>query len=79
MPRYTFENTLTGEEFDIELSMDEREKFFEENKHFRQCFNKIYVGTVSGSSDWHYTTGVNEAFAKMKKHYNQKTREKYNV
>jgi hypothetical protein len=79
MPRYTFEDTRTGEKFDIELSISEYEKFRLKNKHFRQCFDKVYVGTVSGSPDWHFTKGVDEAFAKMKKHYNQKTREKYNV
>lgn len=45
MPIYTFEYLETGEEFDIDLSMAERDIFAEKNKDkVRQCFNTMNLG-----------------------------------
>ena len=35
------ENTITGEVFEISLSMAERETYLEENPHMKQIFNKF--------------------------------------
>lgn len=41
MPLYSMENTITGEVFEISLSMAERETYLEENPHMKQIFNKF--------------------------------------
>lgn len=38
MPTYSMRNNETGEEFEISLSMTEREVYLEENKHIVQIF-----------------------------------------
>lgn len=73
MPNYTFEDTRSGELFNIALSMEEHEKFCRKNKHFKQRFDKVYVGTVSGSMDWHLEHGVANAFKAMDKQYEKET------
>ena len=73
MPNYTFEDTRNGELFSIELSMAEHEKFVKKNKHVKQRFDKVYVGTVSGSFDWHWEHGIEQTFKKMDHQYERAT------
>lgn len=40
MPIYSMKNTETGEEFEITLSMAERETYLSENAHMEQVFRK---------------------------------------
>ena len=44
MPTYTFENIETGEEFEKELPMSDREKYLAENPNIRQILTKINIG-----------------------------------
>jgi hypothetical protein len=43
MPRYTFENKKTGEQYDLTLSYDEMIKYLEENKNVQQVFKMNIV------------------------------------
>ena len=45
MPSYSFENTETNEQFDLILSMSERETYLKENPHIKQIF-KRFPGVV---------------------------------
>ena len=36
MPTYSFINTETNEQFDVTMTIAEREKYLEDNKHVRQ-------------------------------------------
>lgn len=48
MPHYTFRNKDTGEEFDLEMKISEREPFLEANPELIQVFNKInYADSVT--------------------------------
>lgn len=41
MPLYSMKNTLTDEEFEIRLSMAEREQYLSDNPHITQIFTKF--------------------------------------
>lgn len=41
MPTYDMKNTLTDEEFEIQLSMAEREAYLQDNPHIKQIFKKF--------------------------------------
>lgn len=41
MPTYDMRNTLTEEEFEIRLSMAEREAYLRDNPHIQQIFKKF--------------------------------------
>jgi len=45
MPSYSFENTETNEQFDLILSMSERETYLKDNPHVKQIF-KRFPGVV---------------------------------
>lgn len=44
MPNYTFENTDTGEQYILSLTMKEREEYLEKNPNVRQILSQIFVG-----------------------------------
>lgn len=44
MAIYSFENTETGEEFELELPMSEREKYLADNPNIRQILTRINIG-----------------------------------
>jgi hypothetical protein len=44
MPLYSFENTETGEEFDMQMKMAELDTFLAENKNVRQIFTQLNIG-----------------------------------
>jgi len=46
MPVYTFENTDTGEEYDLTLSYDEMLKYLEDNPKINQVFRMNLVDPV---------------------------------
>ena len=50
MPTYNFKNTETGEEFEELMSMSEREKFLEDNKHIQQL-PSLFAMSASGTGD----------------------------
>ena len=50
MPTYNFKNTETGEEFEELMSMSEREKFLEDNKHIQQLQSQFAM-SASGTGD----------------------------
>ena len=50
MPTYNFKNTETGEEFEELMSMSEREKFLENNKHIQQL-PSLFAMSASGTGD----------------------------
>lgn len=41
MPNYTFLNSETDEEFDITMSISERDEFVEKNKHLKQIIKSV--------------------------------------
>jgi hypothetical protein len=41
MPIYSFENKETNEQFDLTLSMSERETYLESHPHIKQIFTKF--------------------------------------
>lgn len=41
MPNYSFENTKTGEEFNLTMTNAEREKYLQDNPEIHQIFNKF--------------------------------------
>lgn len=43
IPNYTFRNILTGEEFDLSLSMAERETYLAENPQVEQILTSINI------------------------------------
>jgi len=43
MPRYTFENNKTGEQYELTLSYDEMIKYLEDNKNVHQIFKMNVV------------------------------------
>jgi len=43
MPRYTFENTKTGEQYELTLSYDDMIKYLENNKNVNQIFKMNIV------------------------------------
>jgi hypothetical protein len=52
MPKYTFENTKTGEVFDDFMSISQMETYLDENKHIRQELGTplIVSGVSSGKN-----------------------------
>jgi predicted nucleic acid-binding Zn ribbon protein len=51
MPLYSFKNTKSGEEFEMFMSMDKRERFLKENSNIQQTISKVnIVAGVSGMS-----------------------------
>jgi hypothetical protein len=52
MPKYTFENTKTGEVFDDFMSISQMETYLDENKHIRQQLSTplIVSGVSSGKN-----------------------------
>jgi len=47
MPRYTFENTETGEQFEIEMPYSELSSYLNENKNIHQIFKMNIADSVS--------------------------------
>lgn len=43
MPIYSFENKVTGEQFDLEMSMADRETYLKENPDIEQILTKINI------------------------------------
>jgi hypothetical protein len=43
MPHYTIENTETGDEFDIEMCIADKEAYLKANPHLRQVLHTIRV------------------------------------
>lgn len=44
MPYYSFENTDTGELFEMEMKMSELDIYLAENKNIRQIFTRLNIG-----------------------------------
>lgn len=44
MPLYSFENTDTGEQFDLSMKMAELDTYLAENKNIRQIFTQLNIG-----------------------------------
>lgn len=44
MPLYSFENTETGEEFELQMKMAELDTYLAENKNVRQIFTQLNIG-----------------------------------
>ena len=65
MPLYTFKDTTTGDEFDLQLKLAEREKFLEANPELKQIITKAPM-TVSGLEGQHKTDGgLNELMSRI--------------
>jgi predicted nucleic acid-binding Zn ribbon protein len=51
MPQYTFEDTKSGKEFDMFMTIDKREDYLKNNPHIKQIISKVnIVAGVSGMS-----------------------------
>jgi len=74
MPLYSMRNTETGEEFEISLSMKEREEYLEENKHMKQIFNKFpaFIDPVKLGVRKH-DAGFKEVLSKVKENHKYST------
>lgn len=44
MPVYTFKNINTDEEFDLEMSIADREQYLKDNPDIQQILNKMNLG-----------------------------------
>ncbi len=65
MPLYTFKDTTTGDEFDLQLKLAEREKILEANPELKQIITKA-PATVSGVQGQHKTDGgFNELMSRI--------------
>jgi len=70
MPNYTYENTETGEIFELTMRISERDEFVKENPHLRQLITgaPMIVGGV-GSGGVKPGGGLDEVFAKTAEAY----------
>jgi hypothetical protein len=48
MPIYNFENTKTGEEFSLQMSMSEREQYLKDNPDVIQTLTRMNIGDPVG-------------------------------
>ncbi len=48
MPKYVFRNKNTGEEFELQLKMAEREEFLKENPHIKQIITRSNLASMVG-------------------------------
>ena len=44
MPYYSFENTDTGEQYELDMKMSELDTYLAENKNIRQIFTRLNIG-----------------------------------
>ena len=65
MPLYSFKNTKSGEEFEMFMSMDKRERYLKENPNIQQTISKVnIVAGVSGMS-YRQDHGWNENLSRI--------------
>ena len=64
MPLYSFEDTKTGEVFDAQLKIAEREAFLADNPHIRSIITSA-PGVVRGSGGIKNSDGWNEVLSKV--------------
>jgi len=64
VPIYQFENTETGEQFELFCKLADREKILEKNPHFRQLVTS--AASIGGHGDRTKTdSGMKEVFSKI--------------
>lgn len=66
MPTYTFEDTNTGDVYEMTMRISERDEFVEENPHMKQLITgaPMVVSSVGGESGLKPRGGLDEVFAK---------------
>ena len=65
MPQYTFEDTKSGKEFDLFLTIAKKEEYLKNNTHIRQVISKVnIVAGVSGMS-YRQDQGWKETLSKV--------------
>lgn len=67
MPTYTFEDTKTGDVYDISMSISERDEFVVEHPHMKQLITGApsIVGGVSGMGKMKNDAGWNENMSRI--------------
>lgn len=66
MPTYTFEDTNTGDVYEMTMRISERDEFVEENPHMKQLITgaPMVVSSVGRESGLKPRGGLDEVFAK---------------
>lgn len=67
MPTYTFEDTKTGDVYDLTMRISERDEFVEENPHMKQLITGApsVVSGVSGMGQMKNDAGWNENMSRI--------------
>lgn len=74
MPKYSMRNTETGEEFDIYLSLSEREAYLGENKHIVQILSApTYAGDNVRLTGPKANEGFKDVLRNIKSHHKRST------